>query len=426
MRKHRPDYWIFLLALGLIVVGTIVIFAVGPRVAETKGISSNYYILHHLPMIIAALFLMVMMACDWQELVAKFTRKFFRRTVSIPKNEVILAWAAPKLLVIACVLCAAIAILGAMGVEQLVDCNLGACRSFKLFGFGFQAVEMLKFAIMLYVANIISKRHKEGTYGKAELWVPVIAIVIFTLVFVCVGQKDLGSTVVIIFMLGLMLFASGIKWKAIIISFIVLALVAVPLIALFPHRIKRLLGFGENYHVYNSVVGIGTGGVFGVGLGNSVQAAGYLPETLTDSIFSVICESWGLLGGTLVMLLFVLLLSRILRVARHTEDMAMRMMVIAVFAWILAHVIMNTCGMIGLIPMKGITLSFLSYGGTSLVFTGAAVGIVLYISGWTRREEVINEDSSSRRGEWRPRNAGDRRRSRDLEEAPSYQDRILD
>ncbi len=408
MRKHRPDFLIFLASLGLIIASTIVIFAVGPRVAETKGYSSNYYMMRHIPFAIISVIVMIFMATDWQNAIAKMSRKFLKKTISIPKNDEILEKFTPALLIISGALCALIVVLGYAGV---IDCTLGACRSFSIFGFGFQAVEMFKFAIMLYIANIIAKRRREGTFDKKEMWVPVAAILAFTLLVICAGQKDLGSTVVILFMVGLMLFVADVSWKSIAVVAGAIAVAVVPLIVFFPHRIQRLLGFTENYHLSNSLVGIGTGGWFGVGLGNSVQTVGYLPEALTDSIFSVICESWGFVGAVLILSLYVLLLWRILRVARHTEDERLRLIVVAVFAWILAHVIMNVGGMTGIIPMKGITLSFLSYGGMSLVFTGAAVGTVLYISGWTRREEVINENSSSRRGERRTRDAGYRRRS---------------
>ena len=107
MRKHKPDIVIALIALGLILAGTIVIFAVGPRVAETKGAPSNTYILHHLPMVAGAIFMMIFMALDWQNLVAKLSRKFLKRTIVIPRNEVILEKYALKLLTIAAIMTAA-------------------------------------------------------------------------------------------------------------------------------------------------------------------------------------------------------------------------------------------------------------------------------------------------------------------------------
>jgi cell division protein FtsW len=146
----------------------------------------------------------------------------------------------------------------------------------------------------------------------------------------------------------------------------------------------------------------------GVGLGNSIQTTGYLPEALSDSIFSVIGEIWGFLGTMAIMAIYVVVLFRILDVSRKTEDGERSLFAAGVFAWLVAHVIINVGGMTGIIPMKGITLPFLSYGGTSMMFIAYAMGAVLQLSGWTKRE-VIDEDSSSRRGKRRARNAGYRR-----------------
>ena len=411
MRKHRPDFIIAILVLMLLAIGTVVIFTVGPRVAETSGAPSNTYIVHHLPMVAAAIFLMIVMALDWQDLIVKFSRKRLKKTIVVPKNEVILERFSFALLGISAMLCVLIALLGNLGVGSLVECNLGACRSFRIFGFGFQAVEMLKFAVMIYVASLIDKRKREGTFDGASTWVPIVTIIIFTLVVICAGQKDLGSTVVILFMILLMLFVSGASLWNIGKLGLGLAIALAFMVIFFRHRIERIMNFQEGYHLDNSLIGIGTGGIFGVGLGNSMQTVGYLPEALTDSIFSVICEAFGLLRTSAILLLYLVLLWRILKISRYTENMTQRLIAVAVFAWILAHVIINICGMTGMTPMKGITLSFLSYGGTSLVFTCAAVGIVIYISGWTKREEVLDEDSSSRRGERGTRHAGDRRYS---------------
>jgi cell division protein FtsW len=188
----------------------------------------------------------------------------------------------------------------------------------------------------------------------------------------------------------------------------------VVLIAVAPHRIARISGWegdGDSYHLESSIITFGTGGLTGLGLGNSIQASGYLPESLTDSIFSIVGETWGFIGASLVVIIFALLLSRILRVSQQTEDGEQSLFAVSVFAWIVSHVIINIGGMLGIIPMKGITLPFLSYGGTSMLFVAFAVGMVIQISGWTKRKENINEDSSSRWGQRRTRHAGSSRRS---------------
>jgi cell division protein FtsW len=135
-----------------------------------------------------------------------------------------------------------------------------------------------------------------------------------------------------------------------------------------------------------------------------------LPESLTDSIYSIIGETWGFVGAGLILLAFAILVSRILRVSERTEDGEKSLFAVAVFAWIISHVIINVGGMLGLIPMKGITLPFLSHGGSSMMLVSYAVGMTLQISRWTRRE-AIDENSSSRRGQRGTRNAGSRRRT---------------
>jgi cell division protein FtsW len=160
----------------------------------------------------------------------------------------------------------------------------------------------------------------------------------------------------------------------------------------------------------NSLIGFGTGGALGVGLGNSVQTTGYLPEAPSDSIFSVVGEAWGFLGTVIVLVVYAVLLQRVLGVSRRTEDDEQSLFALGVFAWILAHVIINVGGMLALMPMKGITLPFLSHGGTSMMFVSFAIGMTLQISTWTKREE-IDENTSSRRGKRGTRYAGSGRRT---------------
>jgi cell division protein FtsW len=157
---------------------------------------------------------------------------------------------------------------------------------------------------------------------------------------------------------------------------------------------------------------MGTGGFLGVGLGNSIQATGYLPEAISDSIFSIICETWGYLGAVLVLFAFFAISMRMIGISQRTKDLDKSLFTVGVFAWVICHVIINIGGMTGLLPMKGITLPFVSQGGTSMMFVAFAVGIVLQISGWTTRETAKeDEDTSSRRGQRRARYTRSSRRS---------------
>ena len=244
---------------------------------------------------------------------------------------------------------------------------------------------------------------------------PFLTVLGLVALLVGVFESDFGSTFVIAVMCYAMVFASGVDLKT--FSKIVLPIIAVLglLILTQSYRIERITNVTsgeEAYHTENSLISMGTGGFLGVGLGNSIQSTGYLPEAISDSIFSIICETWGYLGAVLTLFAFFAISMRMITVSQRTKDLDKRLFVIGVFAWIICHVIINIGGMTGLLPMKGITLPFVSQGGTSMMFVAFAVGIVLQISGWTTRETVKeDEDTSSRRGQRRTRYARSSRRS---------------
>lgn len=400
MRKHKTDKIIALLVIILMLISLVIVYAIGGRVAvannaaKGKHFSDLYFFTHHAVTIGASIVAMIVGYKLPYKYLAKYAKKLF--------------W-------VSVVLCLMVTILGRLNAP-IVTCDLGACRAFwiPVVSAGFAPVELLKISAALYGAYLVETRRKDGKLDGKEFWVPYATIFACTAVFVGGFQKDLGSTVVISMMLASMALVGGVPVKSLILAGGVLLLSAGALIAVAPHRIARISGWegdGDSYHLESSIITFGTGGLTGLGLGNSIQASGYLPESLTDSIFSIVGETWGFVGASLVVIIFALLLSRILRVSQQTEDGEQSLFAVSVFAWIVSHVIINIGGMLGIIPMKGITLPFLSYGGTSMLFVAFAVGMVIQISGWTKRKENINEDSSSRWGQRRTRHAGSSRRS---------------
>ncbi|MCL1840045.1 FtsW/RodA/SpoVE family cell cycle protein [Candidatus Saccharibacteria bacterium] len=399
MRKHKPDLVIAVLTFVLMAVGLIVIYAIGPAWAQFQNsVSGSSY----------------------------GESDFFQRqliSVAVAVVMFIIAYKLPFawiekagkwILVLGILACVVLSIAGAYG-SDLARCSLGACRWLNLpLGLSIQPVEILKLGALIYVASLIAKRKKEGKLNNKEMLVPVAVIVAVTVGLIGVLQKDLGSTAVIIFMLACMLVASGMKWRVLLMMGGIAVLIMAMLVVFFPHRMERLTSFsgeGENtYHIDNALLAIGKGGLFGVGVGNSVQATGYLPESINDSVFAVMGETFGFVGLMLVIGCFTVLLMRLLKTAERSDaEGAGRFVVVGVFAWVAGHVIINIMGMTGLIPMKGITLPFLSAGGTSMMFVAIAMGICLQLSGWTKRE-VNHEDIGGRRGERRTRHASSSRR----------------
>lgn len=219
-----------------------------------------------------------------------------------------------------------------------------------------------------------------------------------SLFLIVVSQKDLGSAVPLGVIALMILFVAGIKiWKIMILFAVILAL-GVGMILSSPHRRERLFTFtgkGDattDYHIENALITVGSGGLLGVGIGNNVQTAGYLPESITDSMFAVVSEMWGFVGAVTVIGLYVHLFMEILKVANTSENLYFRLVTMGVFAWLFSQVAVNISAMIALIPLTGITLPLLSKGGTSLLITCFGLGLVINISRFTARTEISDDE----------------------------------
>jgi len=286
-----------------------------------------------------------------------------------------------------------------------------------------QPAGILKFGVLLYLAVFLGIRSREGRVNdlKATL-LPVGMLAAFALLFVIVIQKALGTGISLTAIVATMLVVAGINRKIIFSLFGLLLIAGTILIFTSPHRIERVLTYlegdntstsdAESYHIEHAKIAIGSGGLFGVGIGDSVQASGYLPEAINDSIFAIIGETFGFVGTVALIALFVALLMRLLGVMDHMVDVRLKLLAAGVFGWLGAHVILNIAAMIGIFPLTGITLPLLSYGETSMIFMAAALGLIFQLSKYTVHashiKEDINEDSRSRRGVGRTRYASRR------------------
>lgn len=224
-------------------------------------------------------------------------------------------------------------------------------------------------------------------------------------------------------MMGAMVFVIGMPLKRIAIIGAVIAIGTALLISTSSYRRDRFATFLDpardcqttGYQACQALIAVGSGGVFGLGLGRGVQAYGYLPEAANDSIFAIMAEKFGFVGVTIILGLFAALFTRLKNIIDKAPDTYSRLLVVGVLAWLSTQSMINVGAMIGLLPLKGITLPFISYGGTSLIFITAAVGVVFQISRYTSysvmtEEEVgpvRNENSSSGRrfrGAYHPNN----------------------
>ena len=254
------------------------------------------------------------------------------------------------------------------------------------------------------VAKILARGQASG-WASAEIlrksyqfYAKFFGVLGVSLFLIVVSQKDLGSAVPLGVIALTILFVAGIKiWKIMIMFAIILAL-GVGMILSSPHRRERLFTFtgkGDattDYHIENALITVGSGGFLGVGIGNNVQTAGYLPESITDSMFAVVSEMWGFVGAVAVIGLYVHLFMEILKVANTSENLYFRLVTMGVFAWLFSQVAVNISAMIALIPLTGITLPLLSQGGTSLLITCFGLGLVINISRFTARTEISDDE----------------------------------
>lgn len=379
-RRHRPDYKIILYAGLLVLIGIVVLFAISPyqihRLNDAGGdVDQNHYMLK-------------------QSLYLLAGAGAFTAATLIP----LAVWRtfASKLALSAIGVCVLLALLGAVHVSPAM-CYNGACRWYDLGFITFQPAEFLKFALLLFTAGLLGNRIKSGTINNpSETLLPIGILCAVATVLVVGLQKDMGTGITIVGMIAAMVYVAGLSYRYVAMSLAAGAMAGIMFILVSPHRLERVTTFvnsaastdAAGYHIEMAKLAIGSGGVFGRGLGNGVQAFGYLPEALNDSIFAVLGETFGFVGLIVVMLLFAALLIRILRMVNYLADPVMRMIVAGVFGWLATHVVVNIGAMTGILPLTGVTLPFLSFGGTSLLFIMMSLGLVYQVSRYTSHQTV--------------------------------------
>ncbi len=284
-----------------------------------------------------------------------------------------------------------VASIGLLVLVLLIGIEVNGSKSWLGFGsFGIQPGEMAKFGVAMFLARWLSDNQKEIVLFRKGL-MPALAIptVCFALIML---QPDLGTGTVLLGTAFLMIFVAGAR----VSHFVGLGMVGVAgfvgLILSAPYRIARITAFldpwqdplNTGYQIIQSLYAIGPGGLFGLGLGQSRQKFSYLPEPYNDFIFSIVAEELGFVGGTLVLLLFLLLLWRGMRVAITAPDLFGNLLALGIIGMIAIQVVINVGVVTGMFPVTGITLPFLSYGGSSLTLMLTGVGILLNISRFSR------------------------------------------
>lgn len=360
LRRHRPDFVLLILALILLGAGLVLMYSISPALAAQGGsVGDNYFVTRQFVAIIFGIIAFFV--------VAKVPLRHWQK------------WQKPLIVVTILLSIASIA-------------SGGIANRWIQFGFfSFQPVELVKFVLIILLAGFLAQIVQRGGFHDFKQLKPLLIIFAILGFIIVVLQRDLGSAIVLAAITGVMAFMAGFPMKKLLIGvLIVFALVGVA-ISSTPYRRDRLMTFmnperdcqNDGYHACQALIAVGSGGLMGLGLGRSVQAYGYLPEAENDSIFAIFAEKFGFIGVVTLIGMLGSLLLRILNIMQRAPNLYYQLICAGVFTWLAVQAFINIAAMVGLLPLKGITLPFVSYGGTSLIFSMAALGLVFNISYYT-------------------------------------------
>ncbi len=275
-----------------------------------------------------------------------------------------------------------VAILLSVAVLFIGEEYNGSKRWLSLGPFSFQPSELAKVAVILFFARIVTRKIKEigkmRTLLKVMLWIlPIVGLV---------GASNLSTAIIILGIGAVLGFVASPKYS----QFLLMGIAGIGFMSIFlaveSYRLERLAiwrnpeAYEKGYQTLQGLYAIGSGGLFGRGYGNSIQKLGFVPEAQNDMIFSIICEEWGFCGAAFIMLLFLILIWRFFVIAVHAQDLFGAMIATGALAHMMIQVVLNIAVVTNTIPNTGITLPFVSYGGTSVVFLLIEMGLVLNVS----------------------------------------------
>lgn len=363
-RRPKPDI-IFALTVFLLCFFGIVMISSASIVASQEHFGSNYYyVTHQIVSLVIGLLLMVG---------AYFIDYRFWKKISL------------------IMFLATLVLLIAVFMPVIGKSFGGAHRWLGLGDVVFQPSEIVKLTFIIYLASWLEKRgQRVGSFHAGFL--PFIFLM-FILGFLIMSQPDLGTLSIIIGTAVVVFFVAGANgWHLALGGASALVLLGI-LIKAAPYRLQRFLVFlnpgeqtlGAAYHVNQSLIAIGSGGWWGLGFGQSKQKYLYLPQAYSDSIFAIIAEELGFLRSILILAIFVFLGLRGLKIIKNAPDNFARFLATGIIAWIIIQAFINIAAMLSLIPLTGVPLPFISFGGSSLIVTLIAVGILLNISKYSNK-----------------------------------------
>lgn len=355
----KKDKIIFIIVIILMIISLFMIYSASFIWAEYKFSNPFKYVINQGIFSIIGIILMI--------IISNINHDFYKEKAN--------------LILFICIILLILVLIPGIGIIR------NGSRSWFLVGpFGIQPSEFSKIGLIIFTSKYLSKSNKFlKDYKKGVFPILFILFLIFGLIML---EPDFGTGMIIILTIIVMLFIAGVNMKFFIYLGIIGIIGIIILILIAPYRMDRITSFinpwsdplGTGFQIIQSLYAIGPGGLFGVGYLNSRQKSFYLPEPQTDFIFSIIAEEFGIIGGLVILTLFSCLLIRSLKISLRQNDLFSKYLSFGLTFQLIVQVIMNLSVVIGLIPVTGVTLPFLSYGGSSLLTSLIGIGIILNIS----------------------------------------------
>ncbi len=355
----KKDKILFISTIALAIFGVLMIYSSSHIWAEFKYGNAYKYVINQSIFLILGIVIML--------IVSKIDYKIYKGKA--------------KLLLGICFLLLVLVLIPGIGTVRN-----GSRSWFGIGGLGIQPSEIAKIGLVIFVSLYLEKNNKYKKSTK-EFIIPIMLVIIafFGLILL---EPDFGSGMVIVCSLIGLLLISGTKLGIFVKLGIAGILGIVGLILIAPYRLARITSYlnpwsdplGSGFQIIQSLYAIGPGGLLGFGFGASRQKHFYLPEPQTDFIFSIITEEFGFLGCLIIVSLFVIIFYRCIKIALNTNDLFAKYLVFGLSFMLIFQTLLNLMVVTGIVPVTGVTLPFLSYGGSSLLVSMASVGIILNVS----------------------------------------------
>ena len=359
-QRSHIDILLMLAVLVLLAASLGIVYSASSSIAYEKWKSSSHLLTLHLAKVVIAIGVMIIAS-----------RIPYRIYLTMTKPILILA----VLLLLATL---------AFGGE-----SKGAIRSLRFSGFGFQPSDFARFALIFHLCTMMTlkgDRIRDFKTGilPMMLWIGAVTALVFL-------QPNFSTGAMIFSLSMVMFFVGGAKFSHVALIIVSLLPVIGAYVVSAPYRLQRLLAYfspsgipqAQHYQATQAIVGMGNGGIFGVGPGGSTQRDFFLPESYGDFIFSIVGEEYGLLGTVLVLLLFAIIILRGFKIAKKSQENFGHYLSIGITTTIGLYAIVNAGVTTRLLPTTGLPMPFVSYGGSSLIMTAFAVGVLLNISTYT-------------------------------------------